>query len=178
MHSLTPFIEVFPREYLSGRFDSEANVNSYCVTLHGAENHRDVMQHDRDLCAKPGMRVGDVRVYCKKGYRTRIRGRLVITTMDKLRFNVNAKDFLRVIGGLAVKERDERLRTMIKGRAWTPWSKEIRERSMELFRNGKSNPDFSEAEVRNWDERSRNHDLFLGAPWYKVLVGLQARMKP
>jgi hypothetical protein len=56
--------------------------------------------------------------------------------MDKLRFWVNAKDFLKLIGGLAVKERDERLKATIKGRAWTPWTTEIRAESIELFRRG------------------------------------------
>lgn len=136
LDSLRPFIEAFPREYLRGRFDSEANVNGYAVTMYGAEGHREVMEFDRDLCAKLGMRVGNLHVYCKKGTRTYIEGRLVITTMDKLRFGVNAKDFLRIIGGLAVSERDERLRAMIKGRAWTPWSREVRARSVDLFRQG------------------------------------------
>jgi intein-encoded DNA endonuclease-like protein len=136
LSSLKFYIDAFPCEYLRGRFDSEANVNGYSVSLYGAENHREVMQHDRDLCARLGMRVGVVRVYCKKGTQTHIEGRLVTTTMDKLRFHVNAKDFLRVIGSLAVNERDERLKSMIKGRRWTPWSTEVRERSIELFRSG------------------------------------------
>jgi hypothetical protein len=136
LQSLGRFIRAFPREYLRGRFDSEANVNGYAVTLFGAEDHRDVMQHDRDLCAELGIRTGPLRVYCKKGARSYIEGRLVVTTIDKLRFGVNAKDFLRVIGGLAVKERDARLKSGIKGRAWTPWSSEVRARSIVLFRNG------------------------------------------
>jgi hypothetical protein len=147
LHTLSPFIEAFPREYLRGRFDSEANVNNYTVTLFGAENHREVMQHDRDLCARLGMRTGDVHIYCKAGSRTYIEGRLVVTTMDKLRFGVNATDFLRVIGGLAVKERDERLKATIKGRAWTPWSTEIRAQAIDLFRRG-LNPEQISVELK------------------------------
>lgn len=136
MDSLKALIETFPREYLKGRFDSEANVNAYSVTLFGAEDHRQVMQFDRDLCARLGMRAGMVRVYCKKGTQSIIEGRTIVTTMDKLRFHVNAKDFLRVIGGLSVAERDIRLKHMIKGRAWTPWSKEVREKATGLFVSG------------------------------------------
>jgi hypothetical protein len=147
LQSLREYIEAFPHEYLRGRFDSEANVNAYTVTLFGAENHREVMQHDRDLCAKVGLRTGNLRVYCKKGTRTYIEGRLVVRTMDKLRFGVNAKDFLRVIGGLAVKERDERLKTTIKGRAWTPWSADVRTQSIDLFRRG-LNPEQISAKLK------------------------------
>ena len=143
--TLKPLIETFPHEYLAGRFDSEANVNAGAVTVYGAEDHRDVMEHDRALSAKLGMRVGALKVHCKKGLRSYIEGRLIVTTMDKLRFGVNAKDFLRVIGGLSVKERDSRLRAMVGDRAWTPWTKAIRDRALELFQSGLNPKQISES---------------------------------
>ena len=107
LDTLRPYIDSFPQDYLRGRFDSEANVNLYAVYLCGAENHRNVMQFDRDLCARLGMRTGGVLVYGKKGDQTLIEGRPIVRTMDRLRFSVNSRDFLRVIGGLAVRKRDE-----------------------------------------------------------------------
>ena len=138
LNTLKPYINSFPHDYLRGRFDSEASVSSYAVYMCGAEYHRDVMQFDRDLCAGLGMRAGRVLVYGKKGDRTYIEGRLIIRTMDRLRFSVNSRDFLNVIGGLVVKERDEDLKSGIKGRRWTPWSDAVRERAIALFGEGSS----------------------------------------
>jgi hypothetical protein len=134
--TLERYIQAFPLDYLRGRFDSDANVHAYSVTLCGAESHRDIMEHDRRLCVKLGMRAGPVGVYDKNGSQSYIEGRLVKRTMDKLRFNVNAGDFLRTVGGLAVRHRDRSLRSMIKGRAWTPWPLEMRLRAVELSRRG------------------------------------------
>ncbi|MDA4115781.1 MAG: hypothetical protein OK442_04420 [Thaumarchaeota archaeon] len=134
--TLKPFIEAIPIDYLRGRFDSDANVHDYAVTLCGAENHREIMEYDRSLCVKLGMRTGPVSIYDRKGSQTHIEGRLVTRTMDKLRFNVNAGDFLRTVGGLAVKERDWKLRSTIQGRAWTPWPERLRLRSIELSSKG------------------------------------------
>jgi len=134
--TLKPLIEASPFDYLRGRFDSDANVNGYSVTLCGAESHREIMEYDRSLCVKLGMRAGPVRVNDKKGSQCYIEGRLVTRTVDKLRFNVNAGDFLRTVGGLDVRDRDWKLRSTIKGRAWTPWPQALKLRSVELFNNG------------------------------------------
>jgi intein-encoded DNA endonuclease-like protein len=143
LDTLRPYIKSFPRDYLRGRFDSEASVHSYSVYLCGAENHRDVMQFDRDLCAELGMRTGNVLIYGKRGDLTYIEGRPIVNTMDRLRFSVNSQDFLDVLGGLAVKERDEDLRSGIKGRNWTPWSAIVRKRAIVLSRNGASTKEIS-----------------------------------
>ncbi|MDA4136263.1 MAG: hypothetical protein OK449_04600 [Thaumarchaeota archaeon] len=143
LDTLMPYIKSFPRDYLRGRFDSEASVNLYSVYLCGAENHRGVMEFDRGLCSELGMRTGDVLVYGKKGDRTYIEGRLIVRTMDRLRFSVNSLDFLRVIGGLAVKERDEDLKSGIKGRRWTPWPAAVRKRAIALSEDGASAKEIS-----------------------------------
>jgi hypothetical protein len=144
LSSLKPYIDSSPLDYLRGRFDSDANVNAYSVTLWGAESHREVMEHDRSLSLRLGMRTGRVAIYDEKGSQTYIEGRLVTRTMDKLRFSVNAGDFLRIVGGLAVRERDQKLRDMIKGRPWTPWPRELKLRSIELFGRGLRPAEISE----------------------------------
>lgn len=135
LSSLTRFIDLHTVAYLRGRFDSDGNVSSYKVYLCGAENHRDVMSFDRGLCARLGMRTGPVLVYGKKGDVTKIRDRVVVRTMDRIRFSVNSLDFLHTIGGFAVTTRDNALHRRA-GRPWTPWPEEVRSRALALLRSG------------------------------------------
>lgn len=134
--SLKRIGERFPVAYLAGRYDSESSVGSYVVYMCGAEDHRNVLAHDRQLCIKLGIRAGKVKPYGRTGEPTRIGGREVRSKMQRLRFGVNASDFLRVIKVIHVVERNDKLYAMIKGRKWTPWGVEVRKRASKLRRTG------------------------------------------
>lgn len=127
---------LFPRDYLRGRYDSEAGVASYEVYMHGAITHREVLQLDRDLCVGLGLRTGPLLPYGRTTKRSFIHGREIFPTFQKLRFTVNAKDFIEKIGSIIVKERNKKLHGMIKGRRWTPWGNEIRSEALRLLDGG------------------------------------------
>lgn len=130
----------FPREYLQGRFDSESNVHTYEVYLIGAEDHKEVMQWDRTLCLRLGIRVGRLLQHHKAGQVSYIGERKIVSTERALRFSVNVRDFLKSIGGLSVEDRDAKLRSMIKGRRWTEWSPEVRRKALSMWSQERLNP--------------------------------------
>jgi len=124
--ALEALVSTYPREYLQGRFDSDGNVHKGSVYLCGAEDHQDVLESDRRLCLSLGLRTGLVRPYGKVGEEYTFRSKRIKTRQQKLRFSVNAGDFLSNVGGLAVEWRDRALRAFYKGRKWTPWSRDVR----------------------------------------------------
>ena len=126
----------FPRDYLEGRFDSESSVGNYVVYMCGAEDHRAILEFDRELCARLGMRTGRIEPYGATGLPTWIRGRLANSKAQRLRLSVNASDFLSIIGTINVETRIKKLRAMIKGRRWTPWEERPRILALELQRGG------------------------------------------
>jgi len=69
-------IEVFPVEYLRGRFDSDCNVHGHGVVLFGAICQLRIMEFERDLCMRLGMRVGKIRPYGKPGETTYVGSKL------------------------------------------------------------------------------------------------------
>jgi len=125
--TLAALVNRYPREYLQGRFDSDGNVHKGSVYLCGAESHRDVLEFDRNLCLSLGLRTGLVRPYNRVGEEYLLGSKRIKTRQQKLRFSVNAGDFLRKVGGLSVEWRDRSLRTFYKGRKWTPWSQDVRD---------------------------------------------------
>lgn len=124
--TLRALLDTYPREYLQGRFDSDGNVHKGSISLCGAEDHRGVLEFDRRLCLSLGLRTGLVRPYGRVGEEYVLGFKRIKTKQQKLRFSVNAGDFLRKVGGLAVEWRDNGLRTFYKGRKWTPWSRDVR----------------------------------------------------
>ncbi len=136
--NLRRIAESLPEEYLKGRFDSESNVHDYAVYLCGASDHKEVLELDQQLCGRLGMRTGRILPHGKVGSVSMIGGRMIISRLQKLRFSVNARDFLHVIHGISVPERNLKLRRMIKGRGWTPWNGEIRSLALTLFGAGMS----------------------------------------
>lgn len=131
MGDFRSIIEEFPVEYLRGRFDSDCNVNDYSIDLCGAESHRALMEFERVLCLKLGMRTGGIRPYGRIGDVSYVGLQKVVSRQQKIRFSVNTRDFLKTIGWLNVEWRDRSLRAL-KGRGWTPWGHDVRHRAMTL----------------------------------------------
>lgn len=138
------FVERFPVQYLGGRFDSEIGVGDYAVYMHGAISHSNVLELDHALCIKLGMRTGPMLPYGKEGKNGTISGREIVSKEQRLRFSVNATDFLRFMDPISVKERREKLQRMIKGRVWTPWSEGTRDRALDLLGRGNSPKEVSD----------------------------------
>jgi len=140
----------FPVQYLHGRFDSESGVGAYAVYMFGAISHVQVLELDRELCIKVGLRTGPILPYGHVGEIGRINGRTFVSKEQKLRFSVNAKDFLRILRRIKVAERNAKLLSMIKGRAWTPWRESVREEAIALGKTGLNHNSISErlAETR------------------------------
>jgi intein-encoded DNA endonuclease-like protein len=136
MAEIEEFVSCFPRHYLRGRFDSEAGVGAYAVYMFGAANHIDVLELDRRMCIRLGMRTGELLPYGKVGSESTIHGRLVVNRVQKLRFSVNAQDFIAKLGALAIPRRNSKLTRMIRGRRWTPWSEEIRDLALMFHSQG------------------------------------------
>jgi len=132
--SLCRIIEAFPVEYLRGRFDSDCNVHGRAVDLCGAESHRELMEFERELCARLGMRTGIIHNYGKPGMINYIGQKRIVSKQQRIRFTVNARDFLNRIGKLNVEWRDHALRHAYKGRQWTQWPAVVRERAEALQR--------------------------------------------
>ncbi len=125
-------IEAFPVEYLRGRYDSDCNVNRYAVYLFGVESQRDLMEFERDLCKKLGMRVGRMRPYGKPGEIYYTGSKRIVSREQKLRFSVNIGDFLSCVKRLNVEWRDQKLRQALKVRKWAPWPQKIRKKALQL----------------------------------------------
>jgi len=139
LDDLKPFIEFNDdtmKEFIRGYFDSDGTVSDYEVGLCGAEGHVEVLKYTWQICLRLGMRVGPIKVYRDVGTWTTQSGKKITSRQRGFIFYVNAGDFLRVIGGFHHKARDERLRSMIKGRKWTPWPAEKRKKILELVRRG------------------------------------------
>ncbi len=134
----------FPRHYLKGRYDSEAGVGDYSVYLFGAVDHEWVLELDIRLTRSLGIRSGPILPYGEVGSITSIRGRKVVSKIQELRFTVNSKGFIRVLGHLAVSDRNRKLHASIEGRNWTPWSRKVRRKALALGRHGLSTPQISE----------------------------------
>lgn len=126
----------FPIQYLRGRFDSESNVANYAVYMIGAASHLEVLELDHELCIKLGMRTGPILPYGRIGEVHQINGRAFVSRVQRLRFSVNASDFLRVIESITVVGRNAKLHSMIKGRGWTPWSDSTRTKALAFGRLG------------------------------------------
>ncbi len=133
LEDFKPLIEAFPVEYLRGRFDSDGNVRSSEVTLCGAESQRSLMEFERTLCARLGMRTGRIRPYGHPGEVFFIGKKEVRSKQQKLRFYVNVHDFRNQVGNLSVEWRNKDLKLSRQIRGWTPWSKEIRDRAVQLM---------------------------------------------
>lgn len=129
---LREFIEAFPVEYLRGRYDSDCYVDRYRVDLCGAESQRDVMEFERALCMKLGIRVGKIRPYGKPGEVFTIGAKKIISRQQKLRLSANTGDFRRVVQYLHVEWRNEKLQTALRRRRWTPWPSVVRDSAKEL----------------------------------------------
>lgn len=136
LHMIRRIAKTFPRDYLRGRFDSESGVATYSIYMFGAANHRWVLQLDNRLCRMIGLRTGLILPYGRVGEKAYIHGRQITSKIQKLRFTVNATDFARELGGIAVPKRIARLHAMLHGRKWTPWSRVIRRRALALLRQG------------------------------------------
>ena len=140
LEEFKPLTRRFPHEYLQGRFDSEANVHNYEVYLMGAEDHTEVMEWDRELCMRLGMRVGRLLPHNEVGNVSFIGKRKIVSTERSLRFSVNVRDYLDKIGGLNVESRDAKLKSMVKGRQWTEWSADVRRKALSMWSEGRLNP--------------------------------------
>ena len=136
---LKPYIEFSEdtiREFIRGYFDSDGSVGNYQIFLIGAEGHAHVLEYVRKLCLRLGIRASPIEVYRDAGKELWIVGKRTIAKERGLRFSVNAKDFLTIIGGFSHDVRDRKLRSMVKGRKWTPWSSREREQVLELISRG------------------------------------------
>lgn len=134
LSGLRGMIEAFPADYLRGRFDSDCNVHGTAVDLCGAESHRRLMEFERGLCIKLGMRTGPIHEYGRPGEINYTGLKKIVSKQQKIRFTVNARDFMKHVGMLSVEWRDYALRHAYKGRQWTPWPILIRERALFLRR--------------------------------------------
>jgi len=130
--SLKELIEAFPAEYLRGRFDSDSNVQRNRIDLIGIESHRPLMEYERLLCMKLGMRVGRIRSHGKVGEVTFAGTKKIISRQPRIRFSVNTGDFARIVGKLSVEWKEKKLTQAIRTRRWTPWSGKLRKRAEEL----------------------------------------------
>lgn len=142
--SIRAIAYAIPVQYLQGRFDSESGVGDYAVYMFGAISHFKVLELDRELCIKVGLRTGPLLPYGHVGEIGRINGRTFVSKEQKLRFSVNAKDFLKILHRIKVEERNAKLLSMIRGRAWTPWSESIREVAIALGNTGLNHNSISE----------------------------------
>ena len=124
------------REFIRGYFDSDGSVGNYQVFLVGSEGHAHILEYVRELCLRLGMRTGPIEIYREVGEERLIAGKRTVVRERGLRFSVNARDFLTVIGGFGHDARDRKLKEMVKGRKWTPWSSREREQVLELVRKG------------------------------------------
>jgi intein-encoded DNA endonuclease-like protein len=128
-------IEAFPIDYLRGRFDSDCNVHGNGVVLHGAMSQLQIMEFERNLCIKLGMRAGKLRPYGRPGEITNVGSKMIVSKEQKVRFYVNVHDFLKLVKYLNVEWRDRRLKRAIKRRQWTPWTAEIRAKAIHYKRS-------------------------------------------
>jgi intein-encoded DNA endonuclease-like protein len=136
LEKLMSLIEAFPIEYLRGRFDSDSNVQKNRIDLIGVESQRRLMEYERILCRKLGMRVGRIRSHGKVGEETFVGAKRIVSKQPKIRFSVNTGDFAKTVGTLNVEWKNEALTHSTRTRRWTPWSGRFRERAKELEASG------------------------------------------
>jgi hypothetical protein len=136
IRTLRPLITKYPREYLQGRFDSDGYVQRFATGICGARGHREVLELDRELCLKLGMRAGAItKVGPRPGQPYSILGREVSISQQGLRFYVNARDFGKLFGRFHDEyKQEEFLRTLgkYKGRGWTPWNEALRSEAIKM----------------------------------------------
>jgi len=108
---IKPLIIKYPRDYLLGQFDSDGSVDiiRYRVKICGPKSSLKILQLDRDLCIKLGMRTSKIEQYYDIGYKKEIDGRTIIAKEPGYRFEVSAIDFINKIGFLNVESRKEKL---------------------------------------------------------------------
>jgi intein-encoded DNA endonuclease-like protein len=129
----------FPSEYLRGRFDSDSNVGRYKICLVGIEKHRLLMEFERSLCVMLGIRAGRIHPYSSVGETTfvSINSKRITSKQPKIRFNVNTRDFARMVGWLNVEWKNRVLQSPPQ-RPWTPWESGVRKKALELNSAGLS----------------------------------------
>jgi len=130
--SLRPIIEEYPTDYLKGRYDSDCSVHGGEVTLCGVESQRELMEFERSLCLKLGLRTGPLRPYGHPGEINFVGNKRIVSREQKLRFSVNIHDFIRRVGRLTVEWRNQKLEDAEQVRNWTPWTAEIRAQVLSL----------------------------------------------
>ncbi len=123
-------IEAFPVDYIRGRFDSDCNVHGHGVVLFGAVSQLQLMEFERSLCMRLGMRVGKLRPYGRPGDITYVGFKKIVSKQQKIRFYVNARDFLKLVQYLNVEWRDRQLKLVFERRRWTVWTHEIRAKAI------------------------------------------------
>jgi len=132
-------MEAFPADYLRGRYDSDCNVEGSSVVLCGVESQRRIMEIERTLCLRLGMRTGKIRLYGRTGDVNYVGSKRIVSKQQRIRFGVNSRDFLRCVGGLNVEWRDFKLKHWHQGRDWTPWSSTVRVRATNLAKEHRWN---------------------------------------
>ncbi|MDV3278481.1 MAG: hypothetical protein LYZ69_08470 [Nitrososphaerales archaeon] len=138
LSNLKGLIEAFPIAYLRGRFDSDGSVGKYRVDLVGIEPHRKLMNFERLLCRRLGMRVSRIRSYGKVGEVTFAGSKEIVSRQPKIRFSVNTRDFAKTVGNLNVEWKQAILDGAAYRRQWTPWPWQLRARAEGLWAGGMS----------------------------------------
>jgi len=133
---LKELIEAYPVEYLRGRFDGDCNVQKNRIDLIGVESQRRLMEYERSLCRRLGMRVGRIRTHGKVGQVTFVGTKTIVSRQPKIRFSVNTGDFAKTVGKLDVEWKEEALAQATRTRRWTPWSSRFKKRAEELEASG------------------------------------------
>ncbi|MDV3244235.1 MAG: hypothetical protein LYZ66_03525 [Nitrososphaerales archaeon] len=132
LETLGGFIETFPIQYLRGRFDSDGNVRKYGSSLIGIEPHRRLMEFERTLCKKLGIRTGQIRCRGSLGDVAFIGSKRVVSRQQAIRFSVNTADLREHLRFLNVEWRNLALRDASRIRKWTPWSANVRNEAIRL----------------------------------------------
>jgi hypothetical protein len=118
-------------DYIGGRFDSDCNVHGHGVELFGAISQLRIMEFERHLRMRLGMRVGKIRPYGKPGETTFVGSKRIVSRKQKITFYVNAQDFLKSVRYLNIEWRNQELQSAFGGRQWTARSQEIRARAID-----------------------------------------------
>ena len=141
LDDLKPFIEFNDdtmKEFIRGYLDSDGSVGNYEVYLCGSEGHMEILEYARHICMKLGLRVGRMKFHRGLGEHITSSGKRIVAKERGVRFAINATDLLTVLGGLRHSRRNNRLRRMVKGRRWTPWTAKHREEVIKLVKAGLS----------------------------------------
>ena len=169
LKTLSGLIETYPAEYLRGRFDSDSNVRKYGTYLVGIEPHRKLMEFERALCKKLGIRTGMIHRTGSPGEVTFIGTKRIVSKQQKIRFSVNTADLAKVLHFLNVEWKDASLHEARRVRKWTPWPEIIREHIIGLGMKTGMNA----TKARN---RTRE-DLGIDVPYGTVYSWLRTKSK-